>query len=332
MLRDAEIDQESHDESGYEEPCIQTSSILHFQPALIDMNHAQIIKQIIKVWTSTLKRMMKSYTSDYTEVVIVSKMVKIILGFTLIIVSHYIGNALENGIASRFTPKTDSSAEERKNIDLLVRVASQSVYWIVITVTFLIILNFLGVQTASIIALLSTIGLAVGLAVQGVLTNIVTGILITVFKAFRIGDVIEVNNKIVRVKHFNLVTTEVEEVLTGVSFIVPNGVMRSTIWINHTKRPERNLIFSILVSNKITDLEAIIKIIECAIRSDPHVLKKESYIIGVGAMDSFGTRIDVIAPIHSKDYPDVILPIQTTVRSALAKNNVQMLDGARLSL
>ena len=93
--------------------------------------------------------------------------------------------------------------------------------------TILILLNNLGIETTSIIAALGAAGLAVGLALQGTLSNVAAGVMIILFRPFKLGDFIEVAGEMGTVKDISLNTIELAS-LSNTQVIVPN----SQVWGN----------------------------------------------------------------------------------------------------
>ncbi len=112
------------------------------------------------------------------------------------------------------------------------------------TVLIITILNFAGFRTTSVIALLGAAGLAVGLALQGTLTNFAGGVLLLLFKPFKVGDIIEAQGKkgvVTEVQIFTtLVVTEDNRIV-----IIPNSMLSNGIIENHTyirSHPDEELI------------------------------------------------------------------------------------------
>lgn len=105
------------------------------------------------------------------------------------------------------------------------------------TILIISILNFAGFRTTSVIALLGAAGLAVGLALQGTLTNFAGGVLLLLFKPFKVGDTIEAQGKkgiVSEVQIFTtLILTEDNRVI-----IIPNSMLSNGIIENHTYRKE----------------------------------------------------------------------------------------------
>lgn len=101
------------------------------------------------------------------------------------------------------------------------------------TVLIIAILNFAGFRTTSVIALLGAAGLAVGLALQGTLTNFAGGVLILLFKPFKVGDVVEAQGKKGVVKEVQIFTTLIQTV-DKVMVIIPNSMLSNGVIENHS--------------------------------------------------------------------------------------------------
>ncbi len=119
--------------------------------------------------------------------------------------------------------------------DTLFHFLGNIVRWIILGFAFLIILNTFGVQTTSIIAAIGAAGLAVGLALQGTLSNVAGGVMIIVFRPFKMGDFVEIDGQMGTVKDITLNTTELAD-LSNVQVIVPN----SDVWGNTIKNYSTN--------------------------------------------------------------------------------------------
>ena len=101
------------------------------------------------------------------------------------------------------------------------------------TVLIIAVLNFAGIRTTSFIALLGAAGLAVGLALQGTLTNFAGGVLILLFKPFKVGDVVEAQGKKGVVKEVQIFTTLIQTV-DNVMVIIPNSMLSNGVIENHS--------------------------------------------------------------------------------------------------
>lgn len=105
----------------------------------------------------------------------------------------------------------------------------------VLAFTALFVLNTFGVQTTSIVAVIGAAGLAIGLALQGTLSNVAAGVMIVLFRPLKIGDFVEINDVMGTVKDITLNYTELAD-LSNVQVIVPN----SEVWGNTIKNYSTN--------------------------------------------------------------------------------------------
>jgi small conductance mechanosensitive channel len=94
--------------------------------------------------------------------------------------------------------------------------------YVVIGFAFLFVLNTFGVQTTSFVAVIGAAGLAIGLALQGTLSNIAAGVMIVFFRPVKLGDFVEVNGQMGTVKEINLNFIELASV-ANVQIIIPNS-------------------------------------------------------------------------------------------------------------
>lgn len=130
------------------------------------------------------------------------------------------------GIAGRMV----QSALQKTRFDItLTLFFARMARWVVLLFTFLGILNKFGVQTTSLAAVIGATSLAIGLAFQGTLSNFAAGIMLLIFRPFKVGDVVDVNGTRGTVREIELFTTSLDTP-DNRRFIVPNGsIFGSTI-------------------------------------------------------------------------------------------------------
>lgn len=115
--------------------------------------------------------------------------------------------------------------------------AGMARYFILITVLIMVLARF-GVQTASILAALGAIGLAVGLALQGTLANIASGVMLLLLRPFRVGDYVNANGHEGTVEEVSLFTTEMTT-FDGIYQSVPNSAIWGGRVVNFSRNPVR---------------------------------------------------------------------------------------------
>jgi len=133
------------------------------------------------------------------------------------------------------------SKKNRHLDDMLFEFLASIVRYVVMGFTVLFVLNTFGVQTTSVVAVIGAAGLAIGLALQGTLSNVAAGVMLILFRPIKIGDFVEVAGVMGTVKAINLNFTELAN-LSNVQVIVPNsevwGNIITNYSINDTRRAE----------------------------------------------------------------------------------------------
>ena len=144
-------------------------------------------------------------------------------------------------IAGRLARLMRSSLLRISRIDkTLVPVAASVIRYAIIIITVIVMLGQFGVQTTSIIAILGAAGLAIGLALQGTLSNVAAGVMLLILRPFESGDWIETNGISGTVKEIGLFTTHIDT-FDNIYISVPNSTIWSATIINHAKHKKRRL-------------------------------------------------------------------------------------------
>jgi small conductance mechanosensitive channel len=145
------------------------------------------------------------------------------------------------------------------------------VRWIVIIVGLMAVLEQLGVRTTSILAVLGAASIAIGLALQGALSNVAAGVMILILRPYRVGDTVEVNGKVGTVKRLDLFMTALADP-DNLDIYVPNGKVFGDTIINYSSPAYRRmeLNFSLDYDHDLDHARAVL--LECA-TADPRILK-----------------------------------------------------------
>ncbi|HEY2105744.1 MAG TPA: mechanosensitive ion channel [Candidatus Binataceae bacterium] len=168
-------------------------------------------------------------------------------------------------------------------------VAAAAVRYSILALVVVAALGQLGIQTASLLAVLGAAGLAIGLALQGTLTNIAAGIMLLWLRPFRVGDYIEVpsNNISGTVKEIGLFACQLEN-FDGIFVFAPNGSVWNAALRNYTRNSGRLISFTVTLPAS-TPADKARDILQKMIDEDPRILKNpppavfvESYDAGKG--------------------------------------------------
>jgi len=142
--------------------------------------------------------------------------------------------------------------------------------YVVLVFVIVAVLNQFGVETTSIIALLGAAGLAVGLALQGTLSNVAAGMMLLMLRPFKVGDFIDASGISGTVVEIGLFTSELKT-FDGVYLMAPNSELWNKAILNFSRNPTRRL--DLVVGIAYTDdVDGAIKALEGLIKSDSRIL------------------------------------------------------------
>ncbi|MFH2011246.1 MAG: mechanosensitive ion channel domain-containing protein [Pseudomonadota bacterium] len=173
-------------------------------------------------------------------------------------------------------------------------------------------LGQLGVQTASFVAIVGAAGLAIGLALQGSLANFAAGILMIIFKPFKVDDYIEGGGVVGTVEAIGIFTTELKSV-DNKKIIVPNAKMTSDNIINYTAKEIRRVDIVAGVSYR-DDLDKVRKVLEDILVKDDRILKDPAPMIVVLELAESSVNFGVRPWVKTSDYWGVFFAIQENIK------------------
>jgi small conductance mechanosensitive channel len=152
----------------------------------------------------------------------------------------------------------------------VTRALSNLARYLVLVMVVVAVLAQFGVQTASILAVLGTVGLAVGLAMQGTLSNVAAGFMLLILRPFKIGDYIDAEGTAGTVKEVGLFTTEFVT-FDGVYLVVPNNQIWTKSILNYSRLPTRRLDLGVGVAYD-DDIDKALAVLTELLAGDERVL------------------------------------------------------------
>ncbi|CAL4043260.1 Small-conductance mechanosensitive channel [Buchnera aphidicola (Takecallis arundicolens)] len=155
----------------------------------------------------------------------------------------------------------------------------------IVTISIIISLGRLGVQTTSVIAILGAAGMAIGLALQGSLSNFAAGVLLIIFSPLRVGEYVFFKNISGTVLNIHVFYTTLKT-LDGKIIVVPNGKITSNNIINYSREPCRRNEFIINVTNS-ANVDLVIKILKDIMYNEPRVLKDKDITVGLNKLEPY---------------------------------------------
>jgi len=175
--------------------------------------------------------------------------------------------------------------------------------WVLRVLLFVSVIDKLGIGTSSFVAILGAAGLAVGLSLQGSLSNFAGGMLIILFKPFRVGDTIEAQGVVGTVSEIQIFVTKLINGNNQTIF-VPNGALSNGNIINYSVAGTRRADLNFTVSYN-TDLKVAKEILLNILKNDPRVLQSPAPSVEVIALVDNGVRIAVRPWAKNEDYSAV---------------------------
>ncbi len=239
---------------------------------------------------------------------------KLIAAFFVLIIGIKIGKIVSKHIRkSRFL----------ENVDIGVRTfASNAVKWLIYVITVVSAAAFLGVPYASFIAVLGSVGVAVGLGFQGALSNIAAGILILLNKPFKVGDFIESCDFTGTVRDIGFFNTSVVT-LDNKVVSYPNSMLSNTGVINYSAMDKRrvDLPFSVGYGS---DLDKVREIMLKTAYENPMVLKEPPAKACVTAHLDSAVEFTLFAWCKTPDYLSVKFDLLERMKKAFDKNGIEI--------
>ena len=170
----------------------------------------------------------------------------------------------------------------------------------VFIVGFIAVLQQLGVQTTSILAVLGAASLAVGLALQGTLSNVAAGVMLLVLRPYRVGDVVDLAGNVGSVQKLDLFTTQLSNG-NNVKIVVPNSQVLSDVILNLSGQDTRRIELKIGVGYGV-NLSHAREVLVATANAHPKVLKDPAAWAGVTALLDSSVEVSLHAWVQSADH------------------------------
>lgn len=211
----------------------------------------------------------------------------------------------------------------KKNVDLTLQKFSINLAsWVLKILLFITVISELGVTTTSFAAIVAAAGLAIGLALQGSLGNFAGGVLIIIFKPFKIGDLIEAQGEMGVVKEIEIFTTKLKG-LSNKEIIIPNGSLSNGTIVNYTTEGTRRVDLVIGVSYD-ADIKETKNVLTEVVNSHPKVLKSPEPTIAVLELADSSVNFAVRPWCSSEDYWKVYFELTESIKLALDKAGIEI--------
>ena len=219
--------------------------------------------------------------------------------------------------------RTMNKTMERSNVEISLRKFLSSLLGIILKVLLLIsVASMIGIATTSFVAILGAAGLAVGLALQGGLANFAGGVIILIFKPFKVGDFIEAQGYMGTVHEITIFTT-VLKTPDNKTVIIPNGALSNGSMVNFSTEPQRrvDMVFGIGYGDSIEKSKAVLgKLVD----ADTRIHKDPAPQIVVGELGDNSVNFNVRVWCDSVDYWGVYFDTHEKVKLAFDEEGISI--------
>jgi small conductance mechanosensitive channel len=205
--------------------------------------------------------------------------------------------------------------------DTLFRFLGSLARYLILAFVFIAILNRFGVQTASIVALLGAAGLAVGLALQGAMSNLAAGVMLLIFRPYKVGDFIDAAGCFGNVTEIDMFTT-ILQTFDHQQVIIPNSQIWGEKIINHSHYDIRGVDMHFGVAyGESTD--AARAVIDGVLANHPHILKDPPFV-EVETLNDSSVDFLVRPFCKGEHYFDVLYSVPELIKKALDENGIEI--------
>lgn len=243
---------------------------------------------------------------------ILSYAVNIVAAIVTIIIGMFIARIVSNAI-NRVLLARHIDATVADFLSAMVRYG-------IIAFTVIAALGRVGVQTASVIAVLGAAGLAVGLALQGSLSNLAAGVLLVTFRPFKTGEFVDLGGVMGTVQNVQIFSTTLKTA-DGKIVVVPNGKIIAGNIINYSREPIRRNEFIIGVAYD-ADVDQVIALFREVVEADERVLQDLGIQIGLNELAASSLNFVVRCWSKSSDLQNVYWDLMKNFKRTLDANGI----------
>jgi len=206
--------------------------------------------------------------------------------------------------------------------DTLFRFLGSFARYVIMAFVIIAVLNRFGVQTASIVALLGAAGLAVGLALQGAMSNLAAGVMLLIFRPYKVGDFIDAAGQFGNVTEIDMFTT-VMQTFDNKQIIIPNSQIWGEQIVNHSHYDVRGVDMHFGVAYD-ENIDAARKVIDSVLSNHPHTLKDPAPFVEVETLNDSSVDFLVRPFCNGEHYFDILYSVPEQIKKALDDANIEI--------
>lgn len=224
---------------------------------------------------------------------------------------------------ARFVARQLRKILTNRNVDpTVVKFVSSLSYYAIIVMTLVAVLGQLGVQTASIVAIIGAAGLAVGLALQGSLSNFAAGVILIIFRPFKVGETVIINNQKGIIDSIQIFSTSIVTP-TNELVVIPNSQVVGANIINYTRLPERRLDLVVNVGYD-SDIRKVYEVLKQAVDKTSNILTNKEPTIRLDQLDASSMNFNVLIWTTNANYGPVKAELLENIKNGLTENGINI--------
>ncbi|MDA0663396.1 MAG: mechanosensitive ion channel [Proteobacteria bacterium] len=217
-----------------------------------------------------------------------------VIGAIAILVIGWIADGWISGSVNRALGRVSKMDET------LRRFAVSAIRYLILVITVIAVLSQFGVEMASLLVVLSTAGLAIGLALQGTLSNVAAGVMLLLFRPFKIGDYVDVGGHAGTVKGITLFVTEMATP-DNVHIVVPNGQVWGSSVVNYSQHPTRRVDIAVGIGYEDDINKAFAEVLDL-IEADERAMAEPAPLVAVTGLGDNSVDLTLRVWCQAADY------------------------------
>ncbi len=210
---------------------------------------------------------------------------------------------------------TRKGLERSRTDPTLVPFLGSLVYYVLLALVGIAVLGLFGIPTASFVAILGAAGLAIGLALQGTLSNFAAGVMLLIFRPFKLGDFVEAGGNTGVIREIGIFSTALDSP-DNVRITVPNSQIYGATIKNYTANEARRVDLEIGISYD-DDIRRARETIEAVVAAEPRVLADPPLQVAVGELGDSSVNLVVRPWCRPEDYWDVRFALLQAIKEGL---------------
>lgn len=242
-----------------------------------------------------------------------------LLGFgvkiLLFIIIYIVGKIISKAIAN-----VSYKMLRKKSEETVAAFVKSLIYYTLLILTIIAALAKIGIQTSSFMAIIGAAGLAIGLALQGSLSNFAAGFLIIIFKPFKVGDFVEAAGKAGSVESIQIFTTTLKTPDNKV-IMIPNSSISGGTITNYSQKETRRVDLTIGVSYD-DDIKKVQSTLQKIIANDSRVLNEPAPFVRLSELADSSVNFAVRVWVKSADYWDVYFDLMENIKSTFDNEKI----------